>query len=67
MKIYGVKNQPFRYSEYLDVRAKLASLKNGADFYYALFSESGFDEKIMKEAENERLLLFSLDQIVNLK
>ncbi|MCD8148095.1 MAG: ATP-binding protein [Clostridiales bacterium] len=59
------KKQPFRYSEYLDVRAKLASLKNAADFYYALFSESGFDEKIMEEAESERLLLFSLEQIVN--
>lgn len=58
------KNSVFRYSEYLDTKAKLAPLKKNADFYYVLFSASGFDEKITKEADGERLRVFSLDDIV---
>lgn len=62
------KNTPFRYSEYLDVKAKLAPLKDTAKFYYALFSESGFDEKIAAQAEHEKnVLLYNLEQIVNYK
>lgn len=62
------KRNPFSYSEYLDTRAKLAPLKEKAKFYYALFSESGFDEKINAEAERlEELYLYDLKQIVNLK
>ena len=62
------KRNPFSYSEYLDTRAKLAPLKEKAKFYYALFSESGFDEKIKAEAERlEELYLYDLKQIVNLK
>ncbi|MCD8336629.1 MAG: ATP-binding protein [Lachnospiraceae bacterium] len=58
------KNSVFRYSEYLDTKAKLAPLKKNADFYYVLFSASGFDEKIIEEADGERLRVFSLDDIV---
>ena len=47
------KKTAFSYSEYLDVQAKLASLKKGSNFYYALFSESGFDEKIVDEAQKK--------------
>ena len=62
------KRNPFSYSEYLDTMAKLAPLKEKAKFYYALFSESGFDEKIKAEAERlEELYLYDLKQIVNLK
>lgn len=62
------KRNPFSYSEYLDTMAKLAPLKEKAKFYYALFSESGFDEKINAEAERlEELYLYDLKQIVNLK
>ena len=62
------KRNPFSYSEYLDTRAKLAPLKEKAKFYYALFSESGFDEKIKAEAERlEELYLYDLKEIVNLK
>lgn len=59
------KNTPFGYSEYLDTIAKLTPLKQSAEFFYALFSESGFDEKIVNEASSSVLQLFSLDSIVN--
>ena len=43
-------------------------MKEKAKFYYALFSESGFDEKIKAEAERlEELYLYDLKEIVNLK
>ncbi len=60
------KKVPFSYSEYLDTLAKLTNLKESATFYYALFSASGFDEKIEKEAkENERIKLYHLEAIVD--
>lgn len=62
------KRSPFTYSDYLDTAAKLTPLKERAKFYYALFSESGFDEKIMSEAgKQEELYLYNLKTIVNLK
>lgn len=59
------KNSPFSYSEYLDLQAKLLPLKDKARFWYALFSESGFDEKIIAEANNRKTQLYFLEQIVN--
>ena len=59
------KGHPFFYSEYLDTLAKLAPLKGNAIFHYALFSESGFDEKITSAARENRILLYSLAEIVN--
>lgn len=60
------KKQPFRYTEYLDTVAKLSPLKKNAAFYYALFSESGFDDKIIEIAQqNKSLLLYDLDDIVS--
>ncbi|MCI8373765.1 MAG: ATP-binding protein [Lachnospiraceae bacterium] len=62
------KGRPFRYSEYLDTLAKLSPQKEHADFYYALFSESGFDDKILEAAEQEgNLYLYTLEEIVNCK
>ncbi len=62
------KNTPFSYSEYLNTKAKLTSLKDTAKFHYALFSQSGFDNKIMEEAKNEDTLqLYDLKKIVNFK
>ncbi len=62
------KNTPFDYSEYLDTVTKLAPLKEGAKFYYALFSESGFDSKVVSEANaNDNIMLYNLNQIVNYK
>ena len=62
------KRSPFSYSEYLDTIAKLTPQKEKAKFYYALFSESGFDDKIVAEAEtSEELYLYNLETIVNLK
>lgn len=61
------KNRPFSYSEYLDTAAKLGPLKEKAKFYYALFSESGFDDRVVKEAEEkDNLRLYDLDTIVNM-
>lgn len=60
------KTQPFSYSEYLDTTAKLSPLKDKAKFYYALFSASGFDEKIIRETKkSDDLILYDLDCIVN--
>jgi hypothetical protein len=62
------KKNPFDYSEYLDTTAKLTPLKKSAKFYYALFSESGFDEKVREEASKENALrLYDLSQIVGFK
>lgn len=62
------RNSPFSYAEYLDTKAKLGPQKEKARFCYALFSESGFDEKIVAEAEaSENLRLYDLDAIVNFK
>ena len=61
------KKTPFSYSEYLDTLAKLAPQKEHAQFHYALFSESGFDEKIIAEAEKNNTQLYPLAYIVNYK
>lgn len=62
------KNTPFDYSEYLDTFTKLTPLKDTAKFYYALFSESRFDSKIVSEADNNNnIALYNLKQIVNYK
>ena len=59
------KGRPFRYSEYLDTLAKLAPEKEKADFYYGLFSESGFDEKVTAAArEDDRVRLYTLDEVM---
>ena len=60
------KKTPFDYSEYLDTITKLTPLKEKATFYYALFSKSGFDKKIMEETKSKSgILLFDLKEIVN--
>ena len=62
------KSSPFQYREFLDTVAKLTPQKENAHFYYALFSESGFDEKIQEEAElSQDLTLYSLEDVANLE
>ena len=62
------KSSPFDYSEYLDTVTKLTPFKDTAKFYYALFSESGFDDKVVSEADaNDSITLYNLNQIVNYK
>lgn len=61
------KGKPFTYGEYLSTSAKLAPLKEKCRFYYALFSESGFDDKIKKEIDPKAVRLYGLDEIVNYK
>lgn len=59
------KSKPFSYGEYLNTVAKLTPQKEQAEFYYALFSESGFDERVRKAAsKDEHIMLFSLGDIV---
>lgn len=60
------KSSPFSYTEYLNTLAKLSPLKEDIKFYYALFSENGFDEKIINEAKENGTLLYKLDDIVGL-
>ena len=59
------KGVPFSYAEYLDTLATLSPQKNHAEFYYALFSESGFNSKIVDHAAENKTQLYTLDQIVN--
>ncbi len=59
------KGKPFSYGEYLDTIAKLSPQKEKAEFYYYLFSESGFDEKIIAEAEKTNTVkLIKIEDIV---
>lgn len=59
------KKEPFTYTEYLNTLSKLNPLKEKAQFYYALFSENGFDEKIISDAKKNRTFIYTLQQIVN--
>lgn len=60
------KNQLFRYSEYLDTVTKLTPERENAKFYYALFSASGFDHKIIEHQKtDEGLYLYDLKDIVS--
>ncbi len=62
------KGRPFTYGEYLDTLAKLSAQKEKAVFFYYLFSESGFDERLTAEAEKrDDLRLIDLAEIVALK
>lgn len=61
------KGRPFSYGEYLDTAAKLANLKEKAEFYYYLFSESGFDDNVVSEAtDNDSIKLIGIEDIVNI-
>lgn len=60
------RGRPFSFGEYLDTAAKLLPLKEKADFYYYLFSESGFDKNIIEESEkNINLCLVGIEELVN--
>ena len=58
------KKSPFSYGEYLDTLAKLEPLKKDATVYYALFSESGFEQRVLDCAQGNLTQLFPLEQIV---
>ena len=58
------KGRPLSYADYLDTAAKLMPQQEKADFYYYLFSESGFDERLTEEAcHNDRLRLVALEDL----
>ena len=60
------KAEPFTYGEYHKTRVKLTPLKERTEFYYALFSRSGFEEKLIAEAKaNSNVQLFDLPQLVH--
>lgn len=59
------KNQAFSYSEYLDTTTKLLSQQKTSQFYYMLFSLSGFDEKLEDLSKSEKkLYLFDAKDII---
>ncbi len=59
------KGRPFNYGEYLDTAAKLSQQKEKAKFYYYFFSESGFDDNLVKEAVNKKnIKLMDIKEIV---
>ena len=59
------KGRPFSFTEYLDTSAKLSRQKEKAEFFYYLFSESGFDDNLIAEAEkDDHLTLVGLEDIV---
>ena len=59
------KGRPFSFAEYLDTSAKLSQQKEKAEFFYYLFSESGFDDNLTTEAEkDEHLALVELEDVV---
>ncbi len=60
------KDSEFTYSDYLDTAAKLDDEKKKSEFYYALFSKSGFNQKIIDKAKSDKsIVLFDLKDIVN--
>ncbi|MBR4240774.1 MAG: ATP-binding protein [Eubacterium sp.] len=59
------KKSPFSYAEFLDTEAKLAKEKEENEFYYILFSKSGFDEKIQLQTVTKApILMCDLNDIV---
>ena len=63
-----LKGVPFKHSEYLNTMVKLTPFKESGSFWYVLFSESGFDEKILNEAKkSEHVRLYSMEEVVNFK
>ena len=59
------KGRPFSFTEYLDTSAKLSQQKEKAEFFYYLFSESGFDDSLIAEAEkDDHLTLAGLEDVV---
>ena len=59
------KGRPLSYADYLDTAAKLMPQQEKADFYYYLFSESGFDERLTEEASHndDHLRLVALEDL----
>lgn len=60
------RKSPFSFSDYLDTIAKMTPQKGSTEFFYALFSESGFEPKVQAE-ESDHVFLYDLDKIVNLE
>ena len=66
------KKSPFTNAEYLDLCAKLTPQKETSEFYYALFSSAGFDEKLLSDgglsgglSGGKNVRLYDLPEIVN--
>lgn len=58
------KGRPFSFTEYLDTSAKISQQKEKAEFFYNLFSESGFDDNLTAEAEkDDHLTLVGLEDV----
>jgi AAA+ ATPase superfamily predicted ATPase len=57
------RNSPVTYKEYLDLLTKYPGENHAAQYYY-LFSKSGFDSRLRKQAEEDKtLILAGLEEI----
>lgn len=62
------QGKPFKFSDYLNTAAKLTPYKRKAIFFYYLFSEAGFDEKVIEAAGNDNhIVLCDIKKIVECK
>jgi len=58
------RNAPFDLAEFHHMRSKYAPPVQDAAIYYYLFSKSGFCDELRRFAEEEKIMLFGLDEIV---
>lgn len=59
------KGRPFSYSELMNTKAKYTLSREDIKFYYYLFSESGFDDMVKKEAkDNNSIILVTMEDIM---
>ena len=49
---------------YNHTKSRFSKSKKKAEFYYAFFSESGFDDKIVHDANENETALYNLETIV---
>lgn len=60
------KNSDFTYSDYLNTISKFDDLKAEANFYYYLFSKSGFSDSVVEEASKAgNVFLYELEDVVS--
>lgn len=58
------RNAPFDLAEFHHMRSKYAPPVQDAAIHYCLFSKSGFCDELRRFAEEEKIMLFGLDEIV---
>lgn len=59
------KNQPFAISDLRNMQNKVAWLKEDVNVSYWIFSKSGYEEEVRKVAQEEKIQLVELEEIVD--